>query len=307
MVSHLLLARPRGFCAGVQRAVDIVDMALASHKPPIYVRGEIVHNRAVLAELRAKGVIFVDEVDQVPSGAVLILSAHGVTPGVRRRALERGLTLIDATCPLVTKVHQEALRFLNEGRTVLLVGHAEHAEIVGILGEAPGEIRLITCLREASLISVPDPRRVAAITQTTLSVDDVHAILAELRRRFPELITPAREDVCYATQNRQSAVKAIAKRADLVLVLGSPNSSNSNRLREVAEIAGVATYLVEDVSQIQPSWFQSTRCVGLTAGASTPEHLVREVAESLRGLGADLVEDVEIATETAVFALPVIA
>lgn len=305
MISRLLLARPRGFCAGVRRAVEIVEMALASYGPPIYVLGEIVHNRAVLAGLRAKGVEFVGDVDEAPAGSLMILSAHGAAPDVRRRAAERGLKLIDATCPLVAKVHLEALRFLREGLTVLMVGHAGHPEVVGVLGEGPG-IRLIGSLEEAGRILVPDPDRVAAITQTTLSMDDVHAIIAELRRRFPNLVTPALEDVCYATQNRQSAVKAIAHRADVLVVLGSANSSNSNRLVEVGETAGIASYLVEDASQIRREWMESARSVGLTAGASTPEHLVREAVELMKRMGAPEVEEVEVAAETTVFARPAI-
>ncbi len=276
-VKKLLLAKPRGFCAGVDRAIDVVNLALDLYPGPVYVRKEIVHNVHVVNELRRKGAIFVDELDEVPDGATVIFSAHGVSPDVRARALSRGLKVIDATCPLVTKVHHEAVRFAQEGRPIVLVGHQGHDEVIGTMGHAPEHIHLIGSVREAQALQVSEPDRMAVITQTTLSLDDTSTIIDSLRERFPNIAAPARDDICYATQNRQMAVKAIAARAPVILVIGSRNSSNSNRLAEVARDAGAQAYLIDDISQIDPAWLQDVECLGITAGASAPEYLVEEV------------------------------
>ena len=300
----ILLAKPRGFCAGVDRAIDVVEMALAAFEGPVYVRKEIVHNRHVIESLRAKGAIFVGEIDDVPPGAVAIFSAHGVSPEVRQKAAARRLQVIDATCPLVTKVHLEAVRFAREGRTIILVGHEGHDEVVGTTGEVPHRIRVVGSVEEAERVQVPDPDRVAVTTQTTLGVDDANQIIDVLRRRFPKLVTPSSDDICYATQNRQTAVKILAKEAEVVIVLGSDNSSNSKRLKEVAEGAGARAYLLDDASEIDPAWFEGTRCVGVTAGASAPEHLVDEVVAYFRARGFDHLEEVEAVHEMVTFAPP---
>jgi 4-hydroxy-3-methylbut-2-en-1-yl diphosphate reductase len=301
---QLLLARPRGFCAGVDRAVEAVNAALELFDGPIYVRKQIVHNRHVIESFRAKGVIFVDEISEVPDGALVILSAHGVSPEVRAGAGARGLRVIDATCPLVTKVHLEAVRFRNEGRFIILVGHKGHEEVAGTMGEVPGHVRLVGSVEDAERVEVPDPDRVAVVTQTTLGVDDANAIIDVLRRRFPKLVTPSSDDICYATQNRQIAVKGLAQRAGLVLVLGSDNSSNSQRLREVAEDCGARAYLIDDASEIDPAWLEGVDCVGVTAGASAPEHLVQAVVGYFRRLGVTDVEEVEAVEERVTFAPP---
>ena len=300
----LILAKPRGFCAGVDRAIDVVDIALKLYEGPIYVRKEIVHNYHVVEAFKAKGVIFVDELDEVPDGALVIFSAHGIAPEVRIRAVARGLKTIDATCPLVTKVHQEAIRFVKEGRSIILVGHEGHDEVIGTMGEAPDHIQLVGNVEEAEKVEVPDPDRVAVITQTTLSVDDTKEIIEALKRRFPKLVAPSKDDICYATQNRQTAVKQIAKEADLILVLGSENSSNSNRLKEVSEGLGTRAYLIDDVSEINPAWLEGIQCVGITAGASAPEHLVQEVVDYFKKMGVDEIEEVEAIKEEVSFALP---
>jgi 4-hydroxy-3-methylbut-2-enyl diphosphate reductase len=300
----LLLAKPRGFCAGVDRAVDVVDMALRLFDGPIYVRKQIVHNRHVIDSFRERGVVFVEEIGEVPDRALVIFSAHGVSPEVRRAAQERALEVIDATCPLVTKVHLEALRFHREGRSIILVGHRGHEEVAGTMGEVPGSIQLVGSREEAERVAVPDPARVAVLTQTTLGVDDANAIIEVLRRRFPELVTPSSDDICYATQNRQVSVKKIAGRADLVLVLGSDNSSNSQRLREVAEDSGARAYLIDDASQIDPAWLEGVKCVGVTAGASAPERLVEGVVRYFRDLGVTEVEEVDAIDERVTFAPP---
>jgi 4-hydroxy-3-methylbut-2-en-1-yl diphosphate reductase len=301
---RILLARPRGFCAGVDRAIDVVEMALSICEGPVYVRKEIVHNRHVIESLRARGVIFVEEIDEVPSGAVTIFSAHGVSPEVRRKAAARHLQVIDATCPLVTKVHLETIRFAQQGRTIILVGHKGHEEVEGTTGEAPDDIQVVGSVEEAETIRVPDPDRVAVTTQTTLGVDDANQIIDVLRRRFPTLVTPSSDDICYATQNRQAVVKILAQKADLVIVLGSHNSSNSRRLKEVAEGLGTPAYLVDDCSEIDPAWFERACCLGVTAGASAPEHLVQELVTYLRARGFGAVEEVEAIHETVTFAPP---
>ncbi len=300
----LLLAKPRGFCAGVDRAIEVVNMALELFPGPIYVRKQIVHNRHVIESFLAKGVIFVDEIAEVPDGALVIFSAHGVSPEVRAGAGARGLQVIDATCPLVTKVHLEAVRFRNEGRSIILVGHKGHEEVAGTMGEVPGHVQLVGTPDEAERVEVADTDRVAVVTQTTLGVDDANAIIDVLRRRFPKLVTPSSDDICYATQNRQTAVKSMAQRAGLVLVLGSDNSSNSQRLREVAEDCGARAYLIDDASEIDPTWLKGVDCVGVTAGASAPEHLVEAVVRYFRGLGVNEVEEVEAVQERVTFAPP---
>ncbi len=300
----LLLAKPRGFCAGVERAIDVVNMALETCGPPIYVRKEIVHNKHVIHSLAQKGAVFVEELDEIPEGALTIFSAHGVSPQVRTLAAAKRLQVIDATCPLVTKVHLEAVRFAREGRSIILVGHAGHDEIIGTMGEAPGHIQLVGSAEEAEKVQVPDPTRVAVMTQTTLGVDDTREIIDVLRRRFPTLVTPSSDDICYATQNRQTAVKLLAKAADLVLVLGSGNSSNSRRLREVAEMTGARAYLIEDASKIDRRWLEGAGSVAITAGASAPEHLVREVVAYFRELGVEEVEEVQTVEETVTFTPP---
>jgi 4-hydroxy-3-methylbut-2-enyl diphosphate reductase len=304
LVKKLLLAKPRGFCAGVDRAIDVVNLALDLYPGPVYVRKEIVHNVHVVNELRAKGAIFVDELDEVPDDATVIFSAHGVAPEVRRRAEARGLKVIDATCPLVTKVHHEAVRFAQENRPIVLVGHEGHDEVIGTMGHAPHHIHLIGTVEEAETLQVSDPDRIAVITQTTLSLDDTSTIIGKLRERFSTLTAPARDDICYATQNRQMAVKAIAKRAPVILVIGSRNSSNSNRLAEVARDAGALAYLIDDISQIDPAWLNDVECLGITAGASAPEYLVDEVVSYFRARGVTEIEEIEAVREEVSFALP---
>jgi len=300
----LLLAKPRGFCAGVDRAIDVVNMALELLAPPVYVRREIVHNKHVIQSLTAKGAVFVDDIEQVPAGALVIFSAHGVSPEVRARAAAKNLRVIDATCPLVTKVHVEAVRFAREGRSIILVGHAGHDEIVGTMGEAPECTQLVSSVEEAEKVQVLDPDRVAVTTQTTLGVDDTREIIDVLRRRFPKLVSPSSDDICYATQNRQWAVKLLAKQAEVILVLGSENSSNSRRLREVAEIAGARAYLIEDATKIDPAWLEEAQCVGITAGASAPEHLVQEVVTYFTDRGVERVEEIEAVEEKVTFTPP---
>jgi 4-hydroxy-3-methylbut-2-enyl diphosphate reductase len=303
-VKKLLLAKPRGFCAGVDRAIDVVNLALELYPGPVYVRKEIVHNVHVVNDLRAKGAVFVDELAEVPDGATVIFSAHGVSPEVRAGATARGLKVIDATCPLVTKVHHEAIRFAREGRPIVLVGHEGHDEVVGTMGHAPEHIHLIGSAEEAETLEVSDPDRVAVITQTTLSLDDTSTVVDVLRRRFPDIEAPTRDDICYATQNRQLAVKAMARRAPAILVIGSKNSSNSNRLAEVAQAAGARAYLIDDISQIDPTWLDGVESLGITAGASAPEYLVDEVVQFFRAQGVTDIEEIEAVTEEVSFALP---
>ena len=304
-IEKVILAKPRGFCAGVERAIEVVEQALKRFPGPIYVRKQIVHNPHVVKTLWQKGAVFVDELDEVPHGTTTIFSAHGVSPAVHQAARERKLQAIDATCPLVTKVHVEAKRFAGEGYTVLLIGHASHEEVEGTMGEAPEMIRLVQTVEEARAIKVDDPEKVAVITQTTLSLDDTSAIVEVLRSRFPNLVAPSKDDICYATQNRQNAVKAIAREAEVILVIGATNSSNSIRLTEVARDAGRLAHLINDASEIQPSWFDGIRCVGVTSGASAPEYLVQEVVDALKRMGASKVEELELIPENVNFGLPV--
>ncbi|MCL6538889.1 MAG: 4-hydroxy-3-methylbut-2-enyl diphosphate reductase [Acidothermus sp.] len=302
---RVLLAQPRGYCAGVERAVDTVEKALELYGPPVYVRKQIVHNKHVVAELEAKGAIFVEEADEVPEGSIVVLSAHGVAPTVYEQARQRRLKTIDATCPLVTKVHQEARRFADQGLQILLIGHANHEEVVGTTGEAPDNITLVDGPEEAAHVEVKDPSRVAWLSQTTLSVDETLETVEVLRRRFPQLIDPPSDDICYATQNRQAAVKRIAALSDLVIVVGSRNSSNSTRLVEVALDSGAkASYLVDDASEIDERWLDGVSTVGVTSGASVPESLVTGVLAWLAERGFDHVEEIDAERETLMFALP---
>lgn len=300
----VLLAHPRGFCAGVERAVEIVDLALKLLPPPIYVRKEIVHNRFVVESFEARGVHFVNELDEVPTGAQVIFSAHGVSPAVWKKAKERGLKIMDATCPLVTKVHLEVHRFSREGYSILLIGHKGHEEVEGTMGEKPDQIYLVTSVEDARVLFIPNPEKVVYLTQTTLSVDDTQAIVAELKKRFPKLTAPPKDDICYATQNRQQAVKELTKQAQVILVVGVSNSSNSVRLTEVAKVHGAQAYLIERADKINPQWFRGVKCVGLTAGASAPETLVQEVLHRLKELGATSVEALNVVEENIRFSLP---
>ncbi|MBV9095486.1 MAG: 4-hydroxy-3-methylbut-2-enyl diphosphate reductase [Streptosporangiaceae bacterium] len=302
---RVLLAKPRGYCAGVDRAVQAVEMALDRFGPPVYVRRQIVHNTHVVSSLEKRGAVFVTEVEEVPPEAVVVFSAHGIAPEVRRDAERRGLRAIDATCPLVTKVHNETRRFAARGYDILLVGHAGHEEVVGTAGEAPSAVRLVDGAAEAARVEVGDPERVVWLSQTTLSVDETAETVSALRERFPALLDPPSDDICYATQNRQAAVKVIARQADLVLVVGSPNSSNSVRLVEVAMANGApAAYLVDDASEVDERWLDSVSTVGVTSGASVPEELVSEVLGKLADLGFGAVQEVEAVSEQMTFALP---
>jgi 4-hydroxy-3-methylbut-2-enyl diphosphate reductase len=300
----VLLAAPRGYCAGVDRAVDVVERALRIHGPPVYVRKQIVHNIHVVRDLEAKGAVFVEEETEVPEGSTVVLSAHGVAPEVYTNSEARELRVIDATCPLVTKVHLEARRFAADGSTILLIGHEGHEEVIGTSGEAPDHIRLVGDVEEARVVEVPDPDRVTYLSQTTLSVDETNEIIAALRERFPAIQGPPRDDICYATQNRQDAVKAMAPSADVVLVIGSDNSSNSNRLVEVARSQGTPAHLIDDQTEIDPAWVEGAETVGVTSGASAPEWLVERVVGWLRDRGADQVEELRVAEEHLVFGLP---
>jgi 4-hydroxy-3-methylbut-2-enyl diphosphate reductase len=278
---RVVLAQPRGFCAGVERAIEIVERAIEKYGPPIYVRHEIVHNRHVVERLRAKGAHFVDEIDEIPKGSVTIFSAHGVASIIEERASDRGLPVIDATCPLVSKVHSEGQRYANQGREIILIGHAGHPEIVGTMGRITGRVHLISTPSEVARLEVADPEKLAFITQTTLSVDDTRAVIEALKIRFPTIVGPDTKDICYATQNRQRAARDLANIVDVVLVVGAPNSSNSNRLREIAAESGVASYLIEDAGALDPKWIESASAVGITAGASAPAELVAEVIARL--------------------------
>ena len=303
-LQQIVLAGPRGFCAGVDRAIDIVELALQVCPPPVYVRREIVHNRHVVEALRAKGAHFVDELDEVPDDATVIFSAHGISPAVRSEAQRRGLRVIDATCPLVTKVHLEAVRYAREGYSIILVGHADHDEVVGTMGEAPERMFLIAHPEDVDRLDVPDPDKVAYLTQTTLSVDDTRDCIEALRRRFPKIVGPAKDDICYATQNRQAAVKTVASEVDVLLVIGAANSSNANRLVEVSTVMGTPSYLINDKNDIRPEWLEDAGRVGVTAGASTPEHLVTEVVEELRRRHGSNVQEVHVVEEDVRFGLP---
>ena len=301
---RVLLAKPRGYCAGVDRAVQAVELALDRFGPPVYVRRQIVHNTHVVSTLEKRGAIFVTEVADVPEGAVVVFSAHGIAPEVRRAAEQRGLRAIDATCPLVTKVHNEARRFAARGYDILLVGHEGHEEVVGTSGEVPDRVRLVDGPDGAKTVQPNDPSRVVWLSQTTLSVDETAETVSALRERFPNLIDPPSDDICYATQNRQAAVKVIAARSDLVIVVGSPNSSNSVRLVEVSRDLGTPAYLVDDAGEVDESWLAGVTTVGVTSGASVPEELVTAVLGKLAGSGFDAVEEVEAVPENMTFALP---
>lgn len=305
MEMRVLLARPRGFCAGVERAIEIVELALAVHKPPVYVRKEIVHNRFVVDDLRSRGALFVDELADVPPGSVVIFSAHGVSPAVWDEAQKRGLRVIDATCPLVTKVHQEARRALSAGDEIILIGHAGHEEVAGTMGEAPpGRMKLVTGVEDAGTVQVANQTRLTVLTQTTLSSDDCAGIIGALNARFPGMRIPPGEDICYATRNRQRAVKTLAASAPVVLVVGAPNSSNSKRLREVAESAGAKACLVNHVGEVDWGWLQGADTVGVTAGASAPEVVVRELVNTLVARFGGNVEEIGSVSEDVHFQLP---
>jgi 4-hydroxy-3-methylbut-2-enyl diphosphate reductase len=302
--SRLLLARPRGYCAGVERAVEAVEQMLVLHGPPIYVRKQIVHNIHVVRRLEQQGAIFVESEDDVPEGATVVLSAHGVAPEVHRNAALRRLRAIDATCPLVTKVHNEARRFAGGGFTIFLIGHAGHEEVVGTMGEAPDEIVLVQNIDDVALLPEPRTEKLAYLTQTTLSVDETTAIIAALQRRFPTIVGPPKDDICYATTNRQAAVKSLAREVDLMLVIGSANSSNSQRLVDVTRDLGVPAHLIDDESQILDSWLEGVETVGITSGASAPEWLVERVVDWFRERGVDDVAEHHLIEENVHFALP---
>ena len=301
---QVLLAKPRGFCAGVDRAIEIVERALQIHGAPIYVRHEVVHNTFVVNDLRSKGAVFVENLSEVPAGSTVIFSAHGVSQAVRREAVARGLRVFDATCPLVTKVHFEVARMRERGREIIMIGHRGHPEVEGTMGQSQGGMHLVETPADVAALSVADANNVAFVTQTTLSVDDASRIIAALRARFPQIVGPKQDDICYATQNRQDAVKALAQQCEVVIVVGSPNSSNSNRLREVAAKHGVTAYMVDNASDLNPLWLAGRRRVGVTAGASAPEVLVAQVIEKLRSLGAESVEEVQGISENVTFPLP---
>ncbi len=301
---EVVLAQPRGFCAGVDRAIDIVERALELHGAPIYVRHEIVHNRYVVQDLRQKGAVFIDELHEAPAGAIVVFSAHGVAKAVRAEAEDMGLKVFDATCPLVTKVHIEVAKMRAAGREIIMIGHPGHPEVEGTLGQADGGMYLVETIADVAALEVHDPENLAFVTQTTLSVDDAAVVAQALRTRFPSIIEPKKSDICYATQNRQDAVKIMAPDCDLVLVVGSPNSSNSNRLREVAERKGAQAYLIDGPEMIDPAWLAQTRRVGVTAGASAPEVLVNQVIVRLKELGAASVRTLAGTPEAVSFPLP---
>ncbi|WP_374483527.1 4-hydroxy-3-methylbut-2-enyl diphosphate reductase [Zoogloea sp.] len=301
---EVLLATPRGFCAGVERAIEIVERALAQFGAPIYVRHEVVHNRFVVDGLRAKGAVFIEELSDVPAGNTVIFSAHGVSQAVRTEAEARGLRVFDATCPLVTKVHLEVARMRDQGRELIMIGHKGHPEVEGTMGQVRDGIYLVESVDDVANLQVSKPDMLAYVTQTTLSVDDAGAIVAALRERFPDIIGPKKDDICYATQNRQDAVKFMAPQSDLVLVVGSPNSSNSNRLREVAELLNVPAYLVDNAEAIDPNWITGKQRIGVTAGASAPEVLVNSVIMRLKELGAQSVRQLDGVPEKVTFPLP---
>ncbi len=303
MVRRIILAAPRGFCAGVVRAIDVVKLALEVYPSPLYVRREIVHNPYVVEELREKGAIFIDELDQVPEGKTVIFSAHGVSPQVWEEATSKSLNIIDATCPLVTKVHLEALRYAGRGYTIVLIGHKGHDEVIGTMGEAPQHMQLVSTIEDVEGLEVENPEKIAYLTQTTLSLEDTQGIVQALRKRFPAMQGPPSEDICYATQNRQMAVQELARVTDLILVVGAANSSNSNRLVEEAEKAGTRSHLISDVDSIQVEWLQGVETVGVTSGASAPEILVEQVVDFFQSRGA-MVEELVVREERVQFALP---
>ncbi|HXA52936.1 MAG TPA: 4-hydroxy-3-methylbut-2-enyl diphosphate reductase [Candidatus Acidoferrum sp.] len=300
----IFLLKPRGFCAGVVRAIDVVKIALDLYGPPVYVRKEIVHNKHVVDELRAAGAVFVEELDEVPSGARAIFSAHGVAPAVRKQARERSLEVIDATCPLVTKVHLEAVRFARDGFSIVLIGHKDHDEVIGTLGEVPDRSYLVETVADVDNLNLPDPSRVRYLTQTTLSLDETRDIIERLRQRFPLIQGPHSQDICYATENRQMAVKAVGAHLDLLLVVGSQNSSNSKRLVEVGGNGAVRSYLVNDSGDVNQEWLEGVRNVGVTAGASAPEHLVQDLIGFLRDRDFQQLEEIELVEEDVRFSLP---
>ena len=303
-MTDVLLANPRGFCAGVDRAIAIVEQALAQFGAPIYVRHEVVHNKYVVEGLKSKGAVFVDELRDIPSGSTVVFSAHGVSRAVRAEADARGLTVFDATCPLVTKVHSEVAKMREQGREIIMIGHAGHPEVEGTMGQSDAGIYLVESAADIDGLVVSEPDNLAYVTQTTLSVDDAATVVEALKRRFPKIIGPKRDDICYATQNRQDAVKIMAPRCDLVIVVGSPNSSNSNRLREVAANLGIEAYMVDHAGELRPQWLVGKRRIGVSAGASAPEVLVREVIARLTELGAARVEELDGVIERIVFPLP---
>ncbi len=303
-VERVILMRPRGFCAGVERAIEVVEVCLKLYEHPVYVYHEIVHNKHVVDRLRTAGAGFVDSIDEVPPGKVLVFSAHGISPEVRKNAGDKTLISIDATCPLVTKVHREAVQFARDGYTILLVGHAGHQEVIGTMGEAPDQIKLIETPDDVAKLQVANPDKVAVITQTTLSIDDTQVVIDAIKARFPAVQFPPKEDICYATTNRQKAVKEIAPDVDIILVIGSQNSSNSRRLAEVSQATGTRAYLVNDVSEIDVSWFQNTRLVGLTAGASAPENVVQAVVKFFTDRGVRHIEERSVIPEAVRFGLP---
>ncbi len=300
----VILAQPRGFCAGVERAIDIVERALEIYGPPVYVRHEIVHNRHVVEDLKGKGAVFVEEVDEIPEGAITIFSAHGVSRKVETGADDRKLTVIDATCPLVAKVHKEGQRYARAGQEVVLIGHAGHPEVEGTLGQIEGKVHLVQDVDDVATLEISDPARLAYVTQTTLSVDDTRGIIEALKNRYPQIAGPDVKDICYATQNRQEAVRHLAQVADLLLVIGAKNSSNSNRLREIGEETSIDSYLIDDASQLDPAWLDGKSVVGVTAGASAPEELVQQLVGRLRELGASTVESLGSVVENVQFKLP---
>jgi 4-hydroxy-3-methylbut-2-en-1-yl diphosphate reductase len=300
----ILLANPRGFCAGVDRAIAIVERALAQRGAPIYVRHEVVHNKYVVDDLKKKGAVFVDELDAVPAGATVVFSAHGVSQAVRAEAITRGLIVFDATCPLVTKVHVEVAKMREQGREIVMIGHSGHPEVDGTMGQTNGGIYLVESVEDVGRLTVRDPELLAYVTQTTLSMDDAAAVVVALRARFPNIVGPKKDDICYATQNRQDAVKAMVPKVDTVIVVGSPNSSNSNRLREVASNRGVPTYLIDHAGELRPEWVAGKLRVGVTAGASAPEVLVQQVIARLKELGALGVSELSGIVENVTFPLP---
>ena len=301
---EVVLAQPRGFCAGVDRAIDIVERALALYGAPIYVRHEVVHNKFVVEDLKSKGAIFVEALDEVPPGSTVIFSAHGVSQAVRREAEVRGFRVFDATCPLVTKVHVEVAKKRAQNREIIMIGHQGHPEVEGTMGQASGGMYLVEGPEDVDRLEVHDSENLAFVTQTTLSIDDARRTIDALKTRFPTIIGPKRDDICYATQNRQDAVKALARECDVVLVVGSPNSSNSNRLREVAQNQGVPSYMVDNATELRPEWVAGKEVVGVTAGASAPEVLVKQVIDRLRALGATAVRELEGVAERVTFPLP---
>jgi 4-hydroxy-3-methylbut-2-en-1-yl diphosphate reductase len=301
---RVILSQPRGFCAGVDRAIEIVERALQIHGTPIYVRHEVVHNRYVVEDLRAQGAVFVEDLSEVPAGGTVVFSAHGVSQAVRQDAQARGLRVFDATCPLVTKVHVEVAKMREQDREIIMIGHRGHPEVEGTMGQAQGGMHLVETPEDVGRLQVNDEQRLAFVTQTTLSMDDAAAVIRALRARFPAIVGPKKDDICYATQNRQDAVKVLASQCDVVIVVGSRNSSNSNRLREVAEHFGLPAYMVDSAEDLHPSWVSGKKRVGVTAGASAPEVLVQGVIERLRGLGATEVSEMDGIAETVVFPLP---